>query len=261
MRDAAILHARLVGINELSENIPPAKLFSLIERYYTSMSAIVKKNEGVIYNFDGNTILAGFGLPIKEERAGKSALCAALQMLESVFIFNNARKEAELPVLLTEIGLDFGTVSAGNISAGETLLFGTFGKPISNSAYLAKLSARYKEVLLLSDNLYKEVYADFPCRLVDKISVQKKNDAILENETLTLYTARPKLSPLENKAWRLHKDAVEFYYGRDFEKAHDLFEKILELDNKDEPASIFAARCNRYISSPPPVYWDGTEQD
>ena len=52
------------------------------------------------------------------------------------------------------------------------------------------------------------------------------------------------------KAW-------EAYTQREWKKAQELYEKVLELSSNDSVAKIFIARCKLYEKHPPSKDWDG----
>ena len=63
----------------------------------------------------------------------------------------------------------------------------------------------------------------------------------------------------ETNMCKLHNEAMELYFKRDFEGAHEKLVEVLELgDHKG--AEILSKRCERYIENPPPPDWDGSEK-
>jgi hypothetical protein len=64
----------------------------------------------------------------------------------------------------------------------------------------------------------------------------------------------------EEKAWEMHAQALELYYGRNFETAGAAFAGVRELLPDDFCAGAFMARCAAYAKSPPPQDWTGIEE-
>ncbi len=54
-----------------------------------------------------------------------------------------------------------------------------------------------------------------------------------------------------------YNKALELYKKREFKKALDGFQKVLEVMPDDEPSKLYVERCQVYIKEPPSDDWDG----
>ncbi len=59
------------------------------------------------------------------------------------------------------------------------------------------------------------------------------------------------------KALDTYHLALKTYRERDFQKARELFETVLQMVPKDGPSNLYIERCNEFIKNPPPADWDG----
>ncbi|MDR1469039.1 MAG: adenylate/guanylate cyclase domain-containing protein [Spirochaetaceae bacterium] len=250
--EGTVLYSGLRQLSPLSENLPPATFVALLNRYFIKMTAIVRKKIGVNFNIEGDALLAGWGIPEPHAKDTVNAVHTALLMIEAVLTLNEENDKMGLPPLEVGIGLDSGFVTAGNISSGLKVNWTVMGGPVSVAVPLQKLTREYKDALLFTENVYKKVYAYFPCRFIDKVMLPTSPTGI------SLFTARLKITDRQKEAWKHHRIAVKLFYARKFTEALLRFEQALLTDPEDGISAIFIDRCRRYMKSPPPPMWDGT---
>jgi class 3 adenylate cyclase len=250
--EGAILHSELKRLAPLSENLPPAAFVALLNRYFIKMTAMVRKKTGVNFSIEGGALLAGWGIPDPQAKDAVNAAHTALLMIEAVSTLNEENGAMGLPPLEIGIGLDAGFVTAGTVASDNKTNWTVMGGPVCAAWELQKLAGTYQEALLFTENMYKKVYACFPCRFVDKVTLPGSPAGI------SLFTARLRIEGREKEAWKHHRLAVKLFYARKFTEALLRFEQALLKNPEDGLSSIFIDRCRRYLKSPPPPMWDGT---
>jgi hypothetical protein len=181
-------------------------------------------------------------------------------MLDALRSFNEGQKKAGRPEFKIGLGINFGEVTVGNIGSERKMDYTVIGDPVNLASRLEGLTKIYKEELLISDGVYKEIKrmapADpfpFPIRLLDTVAVKGKHDGV------RVYTVRRKLSPDETQAWNLHNQAMALYYKQSFAEAGLKFQSVLKLIPNDYSAAALLQRCTRYTKSPPGPGWNGVE--
>jgi class 3 adenylate cyclase len=250
--NGAILYSGVRRIAPLSENLPPAKFVSLINRYFVRMTAIVRKKAGVNFNIEGDALLAGWGVPEPKTKDAVNAVHTALLMIHVMLKLNKENIDLGLPPLEIGIGLDSGFVTAGNIASDNKINWTVMGGPVTLAVQVQKLTKEYKTAVLFTENIYKKVYTYFPCRFVDKVTLAGSQAGV------SLFTARLKITGKEQEAWKHHRTAVKLFYARKFTEALIQFEQTLLKDPEDSISAIFISRCRRYMKTPPPPMWDGS---
>jgi adenylate cyclase len=88
---------------------------------------------------------------------------------------------------------------------------------------------------------------------VDRVAVKGKTKGV------PIYTADDSLDEKTAEAWRIHSQASERYYSRDFAGAATEFERVLTMLPGDFLAQTFLERALAYRDTPPPPDWDGVE--
>ena len=146
-----VMFTDLMGFTPFSAVLPPAELFSLLNRYFEAIAAAVIAEEGLLDKFIGDSLMAEFGLP-RSRGDGVEAMAAvraALAMQDSLATLNAELIDAGRPPLRQGIGLHFGEVMAGNLGSPERLEFTVIGISVIIASRLERLTRRFPETPIL----------------------------------------------------------------------------------------------------------------
>jgi len=88
---------------------------------------------------------------------------------------------------------------------------------------------------------------------VDKVTVKG------QTRSESVFTAKLSLTDKEKQGWAHHNAGTRVYYERNFKKAKQHFQAVQKFLPKDYLSLMYIDRCDRYIKSPPPQDWNGTE--
>jgi len=151
-RNLTILISDIRSFTSLTESENPEHLVSGLNRYFTDMVSIIRKQEGFVDKFIGDGILAIFGLD-EPNNAATHAVRAALEMQR---IVQASSQKYELPIQIG-IGIHCGNVIAGNIGSAERLEFTFIGDPVNTAARLESLTKTLNAKILVSDSVYTQL--------------------------------------------------------------------------------------------------------
>ena len=145
-REASILFVDLVSFTSLAEQLTPEKLIRTLNEYFYAISKPIKRNNGVINQFQGDAILASFNLPSQDPEHASSAVAAALeiQQILSSHVFTDGIK------LSTRAGVNTGTVVGGFVGTPDRLSYTVYGDDVNIAARLQELSTQYESSNLVS---------------------------------------------------------------------------------------------------------------
>jgi adenylate cyclase len=135
------------------------------------MSKIIITNyHGTIDKFMGDAIMAIFGAPIKGENDLKNALCCAVDMQIAMDEINEENKSLGLPELFMGIGINTGTVVAGQLGSDYYSEYTVIGDEVNLTARVEAYSLRGQ--IIISSNVYDKA-RDF-IETVEPIDVYMK---------------------------------------------------------------------------------------
>ena len=149
--NAAILFCDLRGFTALSDRLPPDQILTLLDGYFDDTVGPIAAEGGQVLKFMGDGLLATFA--IDGERPGaacRSALDAAVRILDRVRATNARRLAADRPVMAMDIALHLGAVMYGNVGARDRLDFTVIGPAVNEASRIEALCAELDCHLLIS---------------------------------------------------------------------------------------------------------------
>jgi adenylate cyclase len=141
-RHAAVIFVDIIGSTQLVTSRPAVEVVELLNRFFAVVVDEVDRHHGLVNKFEGDAVLAVFGVPVALENAEGEALAAARAMAE--------RLRAEVPECDAGIGVAAGQVVAGNVGAKERFEYTVIGEPVNEAARLCELSKTVEHHLVAS---------------------------------------------------------------------------------------------------------------
>lgn len=142
---ATVLITDIRAFTTLSEQTDPATVMTWLNEYYDRLVPIIVEHGGVVNKFDGDAMLAFFGiLPrLQSPRESAQAACqAALEMVETIDALNDIRRQRGDPLMITGIGINTGEVIAGGIGSRDRLHYTIIGDTVNTTQRLEALTRR-----------------------------------------------------------------------------------------------------------------------
>jgi class 3 adenylate cyclase/HAMP domain-containing protein len=254
MRPVAVLFSDIRRFTTIVETFNPGELVEMLNAYFGAMAKAIYARHGIVDKHIGDAIMAVFGAPEKQENDALAAVLASLDMLDALTVFNESQRKVGRPALSIGIGLHYGPVIVGNIGSEYKMDYTVMGDRVNLASRLEGLSKLYHEPLVISDSIQRRVRAEFPSRLLDRVSVKGRK------ESTGIFTLRRALSADETAAWNAHNDAAALFYERRFPEAAAGFEKVRGMFPKDEHALRYLRKCADLVASAPASDWTGVEE-
>ncbi len=253
LRELAILFADVRGFTKMLDTLSSFDITTCLSNYFELMVNIIMAHDGIVDKYIGDRIIAFYGAPVKHEDDVQKAVLSGLEMLKLLEDFNTNQKTKDLPEFEIGVGISWGKTIVGNIGSDKKMDYTVVGKTINIATKLERLTKVYKQPMIISENVFKNINNSIPCRMLDNIFIESIN------ETFRIYSPNNNLSEKDKLAWKYHKEGLIQYYKRDFRQARDIFIKVKDIIIDDESSEIFIKRCDNYISFPPPENWNGVE--
>jgi len=141
-RLATVLFADVRGFTALTEGMEPQRVIGLINECMEILSAAVDAEGGVVDQYVGDELMAVFGAPIRREDDALRAVRAGLLMREGMEELNRRRTERGEAPLGVGIGINTGTVVAGNMGSHDRLNYTVLGDAVNLGARLCSGAGR-----------------------------------------------------------------------------------------------------------------------
>jgi class 3 adenylate cyclase/CHASE2 domain-containing sensor protein len=270
-REMTAIFTDIRGFSTFSEALgDPAKLVELLNFYLTKMSNIVLDQEGTIDKYEGDAIIAFFGAPIRLNNHASLACRAAIKMkkaepeinreaietglvnqavLEAMYKKGLTKGTDDPCQIFTRIGLNTGDMVVGNMGTPNKMDYTIMGNAVNLAARLEGINKQYNTGgILISEYTRPHIGDEFVVRPLSRVRVVGINTPLRLYELLdTAAEAPPELLEMV-KNW---EQGFALYEQRDFSAAGKIFEAIYQKNNEDKAAKMYAARCSKYIETPP----------
>jgi adenylate cyclase len=255
-REMTALFTDIRGFSTISEQLDPASLVRLLNRYLTVMSNIIMENLGTIDKYEGDAIIAFYGAPVHRQDHAVLACRSALAMKQAERELNKtimAENMSPAPVF-TRIGINSGDMVVGNMGAENKMDYTIMGNAVNLAARLEGVNKLYNTGgILISEYTKAQIGGEFICRRLDRVRVVGIQTPLRLYELLGLSAAA---GTVEQDMLALWEQGIDHLEQRRFADALALFRPLAQQRPEDGTAEYYAKRCAAFIESPPPPGWD-----
>ncbi len=138
--DGSILFCDIVGFTELSEDLPPDEVASLLNIYLGAIAEAAHRCRGSVDKFIGDSAMILFGVPVEDpEHAQQAIRCAWLIQALVRHINQQRRQNGDEPIKL-RIAINSGQMLAGNIGIPDRLEYTVVGDTVNLASRLCCLA-------------------------------------------------------------------------------------------------------------------------
>lgn len=159
--EATILFADFRGYTSMAEISEPAEVMKTLNEYFSGVVPIIALHGGVVNKFDGDAVMAFFGILPKYLPAKVSALQAThagLEMLEHIREVNKERTERMKPAFEMGIGISTGTVIAGGLGSEDRVHYTVIGDTVNTAQRIQQITRNLGgTALVISDPTYRKL--------------------------------------------------------------------------------------------------------
>lgn len=150
-----ILFSDIIGFTAMSEGMSPADLVAKLNRYFTITQKLIHENGGNVDKFNGDGVMAFWGVPQCGPHDELDALMAALHMQKALWAFNLELEAEHQPPILMAIGLNSGEFVAGNVGSKDKIEFTLIGDTVNLAARIEQLASRYQ--VLVPETIWERI--------------------------------------------------------------------------------------------------------
>ncbi len=171
-----ILFSDIRGFTRMSEHMEPHSVVELLNEYFSEMTDIISEYAGTLDKFLGDGIMALYGAPITKPDDAFRAAKTAIEMQRALVELNrNWEAKGQRPLGMG-VGLNTGTVTAGNIGSTKRYDYTAIGDAVNLASRLCANAAPGQ--ILVSDSTYALLNGGIPARRLDPIRVKGKETPV-----------------------------------------------------------------------------------
>jgi len=253
-REATMFFSDVAGFTTISESLTPEDLVQLLNAYLTPMTEIILDHEGYVDKYEGDAIMAEWGVPYPHPEHARLACFAALAQQEQLAIMRQELFERFGHRIVVRMGLNSGTVSAGNMGASRRFSYTVMGDAVNQAARFEPANKDYDTDIIIGASTFDLASDHIDARLLDKIVVKGKT------EPIRIYELLGKKNQAGNSkadVVALYEESLQVHWKHDFDAAIEKLENALHIDPEDGPAKALLARVRGYKQNPPARSWQG----
>jgi adenylate cyclase len=250
LMQVTLMFTDIKDFTTVSEQLPPNDLADALGRYLAVMAGIIQQEtRGTIDKFIGDAIMTFWNAPEPVPEHARMACQAALRCRDAARALAKSSDWGALPAFETRFGLHSAPALIGHFGAPDRMNYTAMGDAVNLASRLEGLNKQYGTTIIASETIVQATGEAFVFRLLDRVAVKGKSEAIRIYEVLGLQGEAGEM----REVIAAYEKAFAAYSARDFDGAI----AILERQPTDGPSVRLLARCRMYLKEAPPVDWDG----
>lgn len=249
---ATVLFSDIYNFTDYSEKIPPKQLVSELNIYFETFTSTILNHNGMLDKYTGDGLMAVFGVPLLRKDHAYLACKAAIEHKNYALSLNPNDKFAFFHQK-TRIGINSGTIVAGNIGSVKRADYTAIGDSVNLSARLESVNKIFKTSIIIGESTWFLVKDKFLCRELDILKVKGKNEPTRIFELIDFIENS---TDLLEKLICLYNNALTEYRSGNFQNAKELFDSLYLSEFNDYPSKVMSERCD-YLIINSPESWDG----
>lgn len=250
-KEVSVLFCDIRGFTTLAENTSPAELSLFLNTYFSLLTDIIIKYNGMIDKYIGDAIMAVWGTPLEDAHHASNAVQAALEMVAATEKHKDELTLAGEQVRIG-IGINSGLVSAGNFGCSRRFDYTVLGDNVNLASRIEGLTKFYPVKILITQSTRTSLQFSSSCRYVDTVQVKGRSQPVDLFEPLGL----DKTKILIGRQYSKYLEAIEFYRTGDFKQASTLFTKLFTCYS-DPLYEMYRDRCLKLLDNPSTKAWSG----
>lgn len=143
---ATILVCNIHGFTTLAEAETSSTVMAWLNEYFDELVPIIGDHSGVVGKFEGDMMLAFFGVlprPLSPQVSAYHTCQAALALLEVIDRLNQQRHQQGYPSFSIGIAINTGPVTAGALGSAERMHYTVIGDTVNTTLHLEGLTRQF----------------------------------------------------------------------------------------------------------------------
>jgi len=253
-RFMTVLFLDIAHFTSISEKMSPEALILFLNKYLSTLSAVIQSHRGTIDKYIGDCIMAFWNAPLDDAEHRANACIAAVECQEKMATLNKDLDPNLPEVPAIRIGLNAGDMTVGLTGSEKKLAYTVIGDEVNLGSRLEGANKFFGSRIMVSEAAFEGARGVVEGRELGRVRVVGKAIPIRVFELLAKKGA---LSPEWGRALPLYNQGLAHFNKREFDQAAAAFEGVLNAVAKDGPATLYLNLSRDYAAIAPPEDWDG----
>ncbi len=176
--DASVMFADIRSFTSLAESQPPEETIELLNTWYTLMFDAIGAHGGIVPLMVGDGLMAIFGAPVPLPDHCANAVRAALEMIDTIVLFNVERVAAGKPPIAIGVGIASGEMVAGYAGTNERATYTCVGDVVNLAARLEAHTKVAQRPILVDAATRAALAGRIPTDALGAVNVKGKSAAV-----------------------------------------------------------------------------------
>lgn len=154
LRKGTIFFCDIIGFTQMALTMRPDEVVRHLNQYFEIMLDLIFAHHGMVDKLGGDAIMAVWGIPLEREGDALSAAHAALQMQNTLFVFNISLHREGINPIQMGIGLNSGAFLAGNIGSAKRMEYTVVGDNVNLAQRIQSRATRGQ--VYISESTYEQ---------------------------------------------------------------------------------------------------------
>jgi len=179
MKNVTLLFSDLRNFTSFAEQNRPRAVFTRINEYYSSMTKIIHRFDGVVLQYVGDEIEAVFGAPFPDDHHPDKAVQAALEMRQALMELNDRIRDLGQTQFHHGIGIHSGPVLAGVVGSTERQTYCLVGDTVNVASRVADLCKKHETDILVSHQTFHHLRKNYGLTALPPTQVKGRNQSLM----------------------------------------------------------------------------------
>jgi adenylate cyclase len=237
--EATVFVSDIVNFSSMAEKLSPDALSRLMNSYLTPMANRIMQRGGFVDKFDGDAVMAVWGVPYPMKDHAAQACLAALDQIQFLETLRSDLAQQFQHEIHIRIGINTGLVTAGNMGSEKRFQYTVLGDSVNQAFRNEDICRFYKVPVIIGENTYLQA--------CDAIEVRRLGLVVLKGKSqpVTVYQLLSRKGELSESMRQLvyaYEEACRLFEEQDWARAQQHLTEALKIFPHDGPSQLLLQR-------------------
>ena len=173
-RTATVLFTDIENFTRIAEDMAPEDVMAMLNDYFSLVVDIVEDHGGTVTQFQGDTMLVCYNVPIEDARHAANAIRSA----DEIVRLTGGRVFGRGTRIATRVGINTGVVIAGPVGARHRASYTVHGDAVNVAARLEQLNKDYGTRVMIAGSTVRLAGNEFQYRSLGAAAMRGKSGRI-----------------------------------------------------------------------------------